>query len=80
MTRAKETVVMTIENMWDWMELFDNGDEDEIELELDAENLDVFFPIGTPTSMRTILLGRSRWRTSKRLKPSTSLSQTMCRK
>lgn len=45
MTRAgKETVVMTIENMWDWMELFDNGIEGEIELELDAENLDVFFP------------------------------------
>lgn len=45
MTRAnKETVIMTIENMWDWMELFDNGVEDEIELELDAENLDVFFP------------------------------------
>ena len=35
---------MTIKNMWDWMELFDNGVEDEIELELDAENLDVFFP------------------------------------
>jgi len=45
MTRAnKETVVLTIENFWDWMELFDNGAEDEIEFELDAENLDVFFP------------------------------------
>ncbi len=45
MTRAsKETVVLTIENMWDWMELFDNGVENEIEFELDAEDLDVFFP------------------------------------
>lgn len=45
MTRAnKETVAITIENFWDWMELFDNGIVDEIEFELDAENLDVFFP------------------------------------
>lgn len=45
MTRANnETVVLTIENFWDWMELFDNGVDDEIEFELDAEILDVFFP------------------------------------
>ena len=44
MTRAKETVVLTIENFWDWMELFDNGVDDEIEFDLDAEILDVFFP------------------------------------
>lgn len=40
----KEAIVMTIENFWDWMDLFDNGVEDEIVLELDAENLDAFFP------------------------------------
>ena len=45
MTRAsKEAIVLTIENFWDWMALFDNGVEDEIEFELNAEILDVFFP------------------------------------
>ncbi len=45
MTRAnKETIVITVENFWDWMDLFDNGALDEIEFDLDAENLDVFFP------------------------------------
>ena len=45
MTRAgKETVVMTIENMWDWMELFDNGLDNEIRFEIDGDNLESFCP------------------------------------
>ena len=45
LTRAnKETIVITVENFWDWMDLFDNGALDEIEFDLDAENLDAFFP------------------------------------
>ena len=33
LTRAnKETIVITVENFWDWMDLFDNGALDEIEL------------------------------------------------
>lgn len=45
MTRAnKDTIVITIENLWDWMDLFDNGVKDEISLDLDSEILDVFFP------------------------------------
>ncbi len=45
MTRAnKETIVITVKNFWDWMNLFDNGALDEIEFDLDTENLDVFFP------------------------------------
>lgn len=44
-TRAnKETIVITVENFRDWMDLFDNGVLDEIEFDLDAENLDAFFP------------------------------------
>ena len=39
-----ETILMTIENFWDWMDLFDNGKEDEITFELNAEILDCFFP------------------------------------
>lgn len=45
LTRAnKETIVITVENFWDWMDLFDNGALDEIEFDLDAESLDAFFP------------------------------------
>ncbi len=45
MTRAnKETIVLTIENTVDYLDLFDNGVEDEISFDLNAEVLDVFFP------------------------------------
>ena len=45
LTRAnKETIVITVENFWDWMDLFDNGALDEIEFDLDSESLDAFFP------------------------------------
>ena len=43
-SRGDNTIVITIENFWDWMDLFDNGKEDEITFELNAEILDVFFP------------------------------------
>lgn len=42
--RGDNTIVITVENFWDWMDLFDNGNEDEITFELNAEILDVFFP------------------------------------
>ena len=42
--RGGNTIVITVENFWDWMDLFDNGKEDEITFELNAEILDVFFP------------------------------------
>ena len=38
------TIVITIENFWDWMDLFDNGVSNEISFDLDAEILDAFFP------------------------------------
>ena len=43
-SRAGNTIVITIENFWDWMDLFDNGVADEISFDLDAEILDAFFP------------------------------------
>lgn len=43
-SREGNTIVITIENFWDWMDIFDNGVVDEISFDLDAENLDVFFP------------------------------------
>ena len=43
-SRGDNTIVITVENFWDWMDLFDNGKEDEITFELNAEILDVFFP------------------------------------
>ena len=42
--REDNKIVITVENFWDWMDLFDNGKEDEITFELNAEILDVFFP------------------------------------
>lgn len=39
-----EAIVITIENLEDWMEFFDNGVVDEITFDLEAEILDVFFP------------------------------------
>lgn len=42
--RGGNTIVITVENFWDWMDLFDNGKEDEITFELSAEILDAFFP------------------------------------
>ena len=44
LSRAGNTIVITIENFWDWMDLFDNGVADEISFDLDAEILDAFFP------------------------------------
>ena len=43
-SRGGNTIVITIENFWDWMDLFDNGVADEISFDLDAEILDAFFP------------------------------------
>ena len=43
-SRGGNTIVITIENFWDWMDLFDNGVPDEISFDLDAEILDAFFP------------------------------------
>lgn len=43
-SRGGNTLVITVENLWDWMDLFDNGVEDEISFDLDAEMLDAFFP------------------------------------
>ena len=43
-SRAGNTIVITIETFWDWMDLFDNGVVDEISFDLDAEILDAFFP------------------------------------
>ena len=43
-SRAGNTIGITIENFWDWMDLFDNGVADEISFDMDAEILDVFFP------------------------------------
>ena len=43
-SRGGNTIVITIENFWDWMDLFDNGVTDEISFDLDAEILDAFFP------------------------------------
>ena len=43
-SRAGNTIVITMENFWDWMDLFDNGVADEISFDLDAEILDAFFP------------------------------------
>ncbi|MBR6432002.1 MAG: hypothetical protein IKS64_04035 [Muribaculaceae bacterium] len=44
LSRAGNTIVITIETFWDWMDLFDNGVVDEISFDLDAEILDAFFP------------------------------------
>ena len=44
LSRAGNTIVITIETFWDWMDLFDNGVADEISFDLDAEILDAFFP------------------------------------
>lgn len=44
LSRGGNTIVITIENLWDWMDLFDNEVADEISFDLDAEILDVFFP------------------------------------
>ena len=43
-SRDDNTIVITIENFWDWMDLFDNGVANEISFDLDAEILDAFFP------------------------------------
>lgn len=43
-SRGDNTIVITIENFWDWMDLFDNGVSNEISFDLDAEILDAFFP------------------------------------
>ena len=43
-SRGGNTIVITIETFWDWMDLFDNGVADEISFDLDAEILDAFFP------------------------------------
>ena len=43
-SRGGNTIVITIENFWDWMDLFDNGVSNEISFDLDAEILDAFFP------------------------------------
>ena len=43
-SRGGNTIVITIENLWDWMDLFDNGVSNEISFDLDAEILDSFFP------------------------------------
>lgn len=43
-SRGGNTIVVTIENFWDWMDLFDNGVSNEISFDLDAEILDAFFP------------------------------------
>lgn len=43
-SRDGNTIVITVENFWDWMDLFDNDVADEISFDLDAEILDAFFP------------------------------------
>lgn len=43
-SRDDNTIVITIENFWDWMDLFDNGVANEISFDMDAEILDAFFP------------------------------------
>ena len=43
-SRGDNTIVITIDNFWDWMDLFDNGVSNEISFDLDAEILDAFFP------------------------------------
>ena len=43
-SRGGNTIVITFENFWDWMDLFDNGVSNEISFDLDAEILDAFFP------------------------------------
>ena len=53
-SRAGNTIVITIENFWDWMDLFDNGVADEISFDLDAEILDAFFPDWSNITFRNI--------------------------
>lgn len=43
-SRDGNTIVITVENFWDWMDLFDNDVADEISFDMDAEILDAFFP------------------------------------
>ena len=43
-SRGGNTIVIEVETFWGWMDLFDNGKEDEITFELNAEILDAFFP------------------------------------
>ena len=43
LSRGSKIITITIEDMWDWTDLFDNK-EDEFKFKLDADNLDIFVP------------------------------------
>lgn len=42
--RVKDQIILTVEDTFDWMELFDNWFENEIVLEVDGDNLEFFCP------------------------------------
>ena len=44
LSRAKDQLIVTAEDTFDWMELFDNGLENEIMFEVDGDNLEFFCP------------------------------------
>lgn len=43
-SRVKDQIILTAEDTFDWMELFDNGLENEIMFEVDGDNLEFFCP------------------------------------
>ena len=43
-SRVKDQIILTAEDTFDWMELFDCGLENEIMFEVDGDNLEFFCP------------------------------------
>ena len=43
-SRVNDQITITAEDTFDWMEIFDNGLENEILFEVDGDNLEFFFP------------------------------------
>lgn len=43
-SRAKDQLIITVEDIFEWMELFDNGLDNELMFELDGDNLEFFCP------------------------------------
>lgn len=44
LSRSKDQLIITVENTFDWMDLFDSGIDNGIMFEVDGDNLEFFCP------------------------------------